>query len=80
MKETIIMPALPPQPEHITLEQYETLPTDTRVEVFDGILYNMSSPSQIHQDISRELLYLLTDYLKRKKGTCKTYSAPFDVN
>ncbi|MCI9540791.1 MAG: Uma2 family endonuclease [Lachnospiraceae bacterium] len=73
------MPALQPRPEPITLEQYETLPSDTRVEVFDGIIYNMASPSQIHQDISRELLYILTDYLKRKKGTCKVYSAPFDV-
>ncbi len=79
MKGSIIMPALQPQPEPITLEQYETLPSDTRVEVFDGIIYNMASPSQIHQDISRELLYILTDYLKRKKGTCKVYSAPFDV-
>ncbi len=79
MKGSIIMPALQPRPEPITLEQYETLPSDTRVEVFDGIIYNMASPSQIHQDISRELLYILTDYLKRKKGTCKVYSAPFDV-
>ncbi len=79
MKGSIIMPALQPRPEPITLEQYETLPSDTRVEVFDGIIYNMASPSQIHQDISRELLYILTDYLKRKKGTCKVYSAPVDV-
>ena len=79
MKGSIIMPALQPRPEPITLEQYETLPSDTRVEVFDGIIYNMASPSQIHQDISRELLYILTDYLKKKKGTCKVYSAPFDV-
>lgn len=41
------MPAMQPRPEPITLEQYETLPSDTKVEVFNGISYNMSSPSQI---------------------------------
>ena len=73
------MPALQPQPEIITLEQYNTLPENIRAEVFQGILYNMASPSQVHQDISRELLYALTDYIKKKNGSCKAYAAPFDV-
>ena len=46
-------PAL--QPETITLEQYEALPEDKRVEVFDGVIYDMASPSQIHQTLSMEL-------------------------
>lgn len=62
-----------------TLEEYNTLTKDIRAEVFDGQIQYMASPSQVHQDISRELLYLLTDYIKRKKGSCKTYCAPFDV-
>lgn len=41
-------PALQPQREIITLEQYESLPEHKRVEVFDGIAYDMASPSQIH--------------------------------
>lgn len=63
----------------ITLEEYKALPKDTRAEVFDGQIQYMSSPSQIHQDISRELLYALTGYIKKKNGLCKIYSAPFDV-
>lgn len=63
----------------ITLEEYKALTKDTRAEVFDGQIQYMSSPSQIHQDISRELLYTLTDYIKKKNGLCKIYSAPFDV-
>lgn len=43
------MPALQPQPESLTLEQYEALPEDLRVEVFDGVVYDMASPSQEHQ-------------------------------
>ena len=43
------MPLLQPQTETVTLEQYETLPENTRAEVFDGVIYNMASPSQNHQ-------------------------------
>jgi len=43
MKGSEPMPELQPQPEIITLKQYEALPEDTRVEVFDGIIYDMSS-------------------------------------
>lgn len=68
-----------PQPTITTLEEYDQLPTDTRVEVFDGILYNMSSPSQIHQSLSMELSTMLNLYLKAKKSTCKVFYAPFDV-
>ena len=56
------MPALQPQPETTTLEQYETLPEEKRVEVFDGIVYDMASPSQEHQTISMELSTILNTY------------------
>ena len=45
------MPLLQLQTEIITLEQYETLPENTRAEVFDGVIYNMAIPSQNHQTI-----------------------------
>lgn len=73
------MPALQPQLQIITLEQYETLPEDARAEVFDGQIYYMASPSQEHQIISMELSTLLNTYLKSKKGTCRVFHAPFDV-
>ena len=61
--------ALPSQPEIITLEQYEALPEDRRVEVFDGVVYDMASPSQIHQMLSMELSNILYNDIKRKKGS-----------
>ncbi len=73
------MPALQPQPKSITLEQYETLPEDVRVEIFDGIVYDMASPSQEHQTISMELSTLLNNYFKGKNGSCRVFHAPFDV-
>ena len=73
------MPALQQELQPITLEQYETLPEEKRVEVFDGVIYDMSSPSQIHQTISMELSNIIYNYLKSKEGTCQVFSAPFDV-
>lgn len=73
------MPALQPQPELMTLEQYEALPQDKRVEVFDGVIYDMASPSQDHQTISMELSTFINSYIKGKKGSCRVFHAPFDV-
>ena len=78
-KEVIPMPALQPQPETITLEQYTALPEEKRIEVFDGIIYDMASPSQIHQTILTELLVSLRNYIRGKDGNCSVFPAPFDV-
>ena len=72
-------PALQPQPEIMTLEKYEVLPEEKRIEVFDGIVYDMASPSQIHQTILTELLVLLRNYIRGKGGNCSVFPAPFDV-
>lgn len=73
------MPAIQSQPTITTLEEYETLPEDIRAEVFDGQIYYMASPSEIHQTISTELTTILNTYIKNKKGPCKVFHAPFDV-
>ena len=49
------MPALQPQPEIVTLKQYEALPENVRAEIFDGQITYMASPSRNHQIISMEL-------------------------
>lgn len=72
-------PVLQSQSEIITLEQYEALPENRRAEVFEGVIYDMESPSEIHQTISTELTTILNTYIKSKKGSCKVFHAPFDV-
>ncbi len=73
------MPALQPQPEIVTLEQYEALPENVRAEIFDGQISYMASPSQSHQIISMELSTVLNTYLKSKNSSCRVFHAPFDV-
>ncbi len=72
-------PTLQPQMEMITLEQYEAFPENRRAEVFDGIVYDMASPSQEHQMILTELLVSLRNYIRNKSGNCFVFPAPFDV-
>jgi Uma2 family endonuclease len=78
-KEVNTMPAIQEQTNFITIEQYEYLPEDKRVEVFDGVPYDMASPSEIHQTLLTELLLVIGNYIKSKKGSCRLYPAPFDV-
>lgn len=79
-KEVYIMtPASQLKPESITLTQYEALPEDKRVEVFEGTVYNMAGPSQIHQALSMQLSNIIFNYIKNKKGQCSIFTAPFDV-
>ena len=72
-------PALQPHPEIFSLEQYEALSEDKRVEIFEGVVYDMASPSQIHQSISMQLSTVINNYILCKKGPCSIFSAPFDV-
>ncbi len=73
------MPALQPQIQLITLEEYESYSENERIEVFDGVIYDMASPSQEHQTILTELLVTIRNYIKSKNGNCSVFPAPFDV-
>lgn len=72
-------PATQPQSEVITLEQYDALAENRRVEVYENIVYNMASPSQIHQSISMALSNIIYNYIKSRKIPCQVFTAPFDV-
>lgn len=66
--------------ELFTYADYLTWPEDESRELIEGIPFDMSpAPSPIHQEISMNLSYEILRHLKKKKGTCKVYAAPFDV-
>ncbi len=62
-----------------TMDEYEALPEDRRAEVFEGQIYDMASPSQLHQAILTELLVSIRNYLRQKNSKCHVFPAPFDV-
>lgn len=62
-----------------TEKDYRDLPQELRVELIEGVFFDMSAPSSLHQEIlvtiSSELYY----QIKKKKGECKVFTAPTDI-
>ena len=77
MKGCVHMPALQKRSDLINLEQYENLPEDSQIEVFDGIIYNMASPSEDHQTISMELSTSINNYIRGKKRKLQDFPCTF---
>ena len=66
-------------PKKKTIKDYLSLPEDKRAELIDGIIYNMAAPLPSHQIISGRIVYDLESHVRKKKGHCKVFSAPVDV-
>ena len=62
-----------------TVEDYYTLPDDRRAELIDGVLYDMSAPSFVHQHLSGSIFYSIKNFIDRRKGDCTPMYAPVDV-
>lgn len=62
-----------------TLEDYLALPDDQRVELIDGVIYDMGSPTSPHQLIGGEVFRQIANYIRSKKGSCIPFIAPADV-
>ena len=67
------------KPGEYTLEDIRMLPDDIRVELIDGVIYAMASPSLIHQEIAGSLYYYFSKFIKDNHGPCKAIIAPFDI-
>lgn len=68
-----------PQEKYYTVEDFYKIPDDIRAELIDGQIVYMASPNRLHQDISHELDFAITSYIKSKGGKCRVYTAPFGV-
>ena len=71
--------AVPPQ-NIATAGDYWSLPEGVRAELIDGQLWDLASPSRVHQEILAELTVRMRTYVAQKGGSCKVYPAPFAVN
>ena len=62
-----------------TIEDYLALPEDVRVELIDGVFYDMAAPFVVHQFIATQIGYQLMSYVEEHKGPCKPVLSPVDV-
>ncbi len=76
---TCAPPGKYPRQGSYTLEDYLALPDDQRVELIDGVFYDMGAPTIPHQVLGGEIFALLRDFLRKKKGPCMPLVSPVDV-
>ena len=68
-----------PEEKRHTIEEYYALPEDQRVELIDGVFYDMGAPSMIHQRILGDLHILFRECADRHGMPCEVYLSPCDV-
>ena len=62
-----------------TLEDYYALPEDQRVELIDGVFYDMGAPASPHQLIGGSVYSQLAAFRNANKGPCLPMMSPVDV-
>lgn len=62
-----------------TLEDYYTLPDDRRVELIDGVFYDMCAPAFVHQHICGSIFHAIKNFIDARYGSCVPMFAPVDV-
>ena len=62
-----------------TYADYLTWLDDKRRELINGFIHLMSGPVRRHAGTSMELITIIRTFIKKKKGKCRIYHAPFDV-
>lgn len=62
-----------------TIDDYLKLPEGVRVELIDGVFYDMAAPTPIHQKIASLINTVFEVYVMGNKGNCVPFIAPTDV-
>ena len=63
-----------------TIDDLENFPEDSYVELIDGVLYVLASPTIDHQTIALEICISLKSHIKKNKCGCIVAIAPCDVH
>ena len=66
-------------PGDYTIEDYYALPDDQRVELIDGVFYDMAAPTVEHQLLAGSVYAQLLAFIRSKKGKCIPLVSPVDV-
>lgn len=67
------------QGRRYTLDDYYALPDEQRVELIDGVFYDMAAPTSLHQLILMHLSYLFHDCAEQHDMPCEVFASPLDV-
>ena len=62
-----------------TIDDYFAIPDDQRVELIDGVIYDMAAPNTGHQAIGGFVYKLLLDHVLTHGGSCMPLMSPLDV-
>jgi len=62
-----------------TYADYLTWMDDVRRELIEGFIKLFPAPRPVHAEVSYNITWNLGAILKKNKGKCKVYYAPFDV-
>ncbi len=67
------------QERSFTVEDIMNLPEGVRMEVINGNVYDMATPSPWHQQICVYFVRKIADHIDKKNGDCLVIPAPFGV-
>ena len=62
-----------------TLDDYYALPDERRVELIDGVIYDMAAPTLEHQIIIGEVHAQLRECIRERHADCTAFLSPCDV-
>lgn len=62
-----------------TIADIEALPDGERAELIDGEMFMMATPMTVHQRILVKLIFEIETFIRKNKGNCELFPAPFGV-
>ena len=67
------------KPGEYTVDDYYSWPEGERIELIDGVIYDMAAPTDVHQLITLEMGSVFREYIRQKNGKCIPVVSPIDV-
>ena len=62
-----------------TVSDYYAWPKDERIELIDGVIYDMAAPTSLHQLIAGRVYTRFSNHIEKNNGKCIALISPADV-
>lgn len=79
LREAVVKYGIQKKQGEFTIEDLEKFPDDMRMELIDGVIYDMAAPNHKHQIIAGKVFWIFEDFVMKKKGKCIVEMAPMNV-